>query len=268
MSQPAGTERPPPARGGGGGGNPLTRKYGGVPGYAWIAIVSLIAGGVIWYISRKRSGSAAVNTGATAQGPTQATCYDANGSQVACSDPSAVGSNATDYFEALYAQGLGINSQLENLGPQVTETGQDADAIQALLQNLPGSASTPPGTTPNVITGNVRRPPVSDLTVVPVSPTLARVSWRPPQFASHSPASTTYTIEIQGKDKAAHNIGSRTAYNVGGLKPGGHYTAVVTPVFTAGGPGSTGPSASRPFTMPARGAAPREISGGPMRSAA
>lgn len=251
MSQPAGTERTPPARGG--GGNPLTRRYGGIPGYAWVAIVSLIAGGVIWYIQRRKGSSAAAGGSATAQGPTQATCYDANGSQVDCADPLAVGSNATDYFEALYAQGLGINSQLENIGPQVTETGQDADAIQAWLQAHPG-----PGSVPGPGPGSARGP-VTGLAVATVSPTLARVSWRPPQFASHAPTATTYQIQIQGKDASAHNIGSRTAYNVGGLKPGGHYTAVVSPVFGR----TPGPPASRPFTMPGRASSPREIPGGP-----
>jgi hypothetical protein len=141
VSQPAGTERPPPARGG--GGNLLMRKYGGVPGWGWVVIVSGIAGAVIWYVQRKKGSAAAAASSATPQGPTQATCYDANGATVACSDPLAVGSNATDYFEALYAQSQGINSQLQNIAPQVTETGQDADAIQALLKNLPGSDSEP-----------------------------------------------------------------------------------------------------------------------------
>ena len=240
MSQPAGTERPPaPPRGGGAGGNFLTRKYGGVPGWGWVAIVSLIAGGVIWYVQRRKQNAASNTTSSAAAGPTQATCYDANGNTVDCADPSAVGSNATDYFEALYAQSQGINSQLENLGPQVTETGLDADAIQQLLQELGGSPSG----------GGGRPGAVRNLRAEPVSSTLAHITWQAPARPAPGPgageqALQTYTIEIQGKDKGPHGIGGRTSYNVSGLKPGGHYTAVVAP--------TGGPSASAAFTMPQR----------------
>lgn len=147
MSQPAGTERTPPGRGG--GGNLLTRRIGGVPGYAWVALVALVAGGVFWFVNKRKSAAAASTS--TPQGPTQATCYDANGNTVACSDPSAVGSNATDYFEALYAQGQGINSQLENQGQLASETGLDVDQLQQLIKDLQGDvgepvkAGTPPG---------------------------------------------------------------------------------------------------------------------------
>jgi hypothetical protein len=236
----------------------MTRKYGGVPGWGWVALIAVVAGGVLWYISKKKGAASTAAGTSTPQGPTQATCYDANGATVACSDPSAVGSNATDYFEALYAQSQGINSQLQNLTPTVTETGQDADAIQAWLQAHPGPPSTPP---PGKPPAPGKPGPVTALTVATVSPTLARVSWRPPQFASHAPTSTTYTIEIQGKDKGPHNIGSRTAYNVGGLHPGGHYTAVVA---AAGGP-----STSRAFTMPGGTTSGAGFNpGGPNRAAA
>lgn len=264
MSQPAGTERTPAPRGGGGGGNLLTRRYGGVPGWAWVALVSLLAGGVFWYMNRRKAASAS-NPPAGGAGPTQATCYDANGSTVDCADPSAVGSNATDYFEALYAQQEGINSQLENLGPQITETGLDADQLQALLEQLAGSKSGGPG-------GPGRPGAVRNLRAEPVTATTAHVSWSPPARQAPAagygtPALETYTIEIQGKDKGPHNIGGRTSYNVAGLKPGGHYTAVVA---AAGGP-----SASAAFTMPQRGrrgATPQPAtkggggSGGPART--
>lgn len=141
MSQPAGTERTAPPPRGGGGGNLLTRRIGGVPGYAWIALVALVAGGVFWFVNKRKSAAASTST---AQGPTQATCYDANGNTVACSDPSAVGSNATDYFEALYAQSQGINSQLENQGQVVGETGLDVDQLQQLIKDLQGDVGEPP----------------------------------------------------------------------------------------------------------------------------
>lgn len=237
---------------GGGGGNLLTRRVGGVPGWAWIAIVSLVAGGVLWYVQKRRASSAA-QTSTSGAGPTVATCYDANGATVACSDPSAVGSNATDYFEALYAQSQGINSQLENLGPQVSETGLDADAIQQLLEQLAGSTSTggPGPGRPGAVRG---------LEVAAVSPTLAHVTWQPPArpqlpAGEGERALISYTVEIQGKDKGPHNVGPRTSYNAGGLRPGGHYTAVVAPVG--------GPSTSRAFTMPRRGAQPQVQPGGP-----
>lgn len=251
MSQPT----PPPGRGGG-AGNPLTRKYGGVPGYAWVAIVSLIVGVGFWYAQRRKASSAQNPPGASAQGPTQATCYDANGSVVACSDPLAVGSNATDYFEALYAQTQGINSQLENIGPQVSETGLDADTTQQLLQQLAGSESTEEGGGAAGGVGAVR-----NLQVAVITSTTARVTWQPP-LRQAVPGGMgkrpvlAYTIEIQGKDKGPHNIGGRTAYNVAGLKPGGHYTAVVAVVG--------GPSASRAFTMPKRGQQPQLEPGTPI----
>lgn len=144
MSQPAGTERPPPGRGAG-GGSLLTRRFGGIPGWGWIVIVAAVAGGVFYVIQRRKSRSAAA---APAAGPAQATCYDANGNTVGCQDPSAVGSNATDYFEALYAQTQGINSQLENQAPVIGETGIDVDTLEKLLKELQGDVGEPPGPGP------------------------------------------------------------------------------------------------------------------------
>lgn len=86
--------------------------------------------------------------------------------------------------------------------------------------------------------------PVSDLTVANKSATEVVVSWRPPQFASHAPTSTTYLIQLEGKDKAAHNIGSRTSYNIGGLKPHTAYTVKVA--------ASGGPYTSKAFTTEAK----------------
>lgn len=260
MSQPAGTERPA-----GGGGNPLTRKYGGVPGWGWIAIVSLIAGGVFWYIQRRKSGSAAA---AAPGGATQATCYDANGNTVDCSSSSAVGSNATDYFEALYAQQEGINSQLENITAQGTETGLDVDALEKLLKELQGEESSEKLGIPGPpVPGGQKPGAVRDLTVTVLGPKRARVTWRPP--AVTSPTGVMYRIEIEGKDKAPRNLGPRTFYVAGGLNPGGHYTATVWPVSRSapGGPGrgtaalQLGPPASKAFTMPLPGPHPPQPGG-------
>jgi hypothetical protein len=238
MSQPA-TEAPTRGRAPAGGGNVLTRKMLGVPGWGWIAIIAVGAGAFLWWRNRKSSSSQA---GQAQAQPASATCYDANGNTVDCTSPMAVGSNATDYFEALYAQNEGINSQLQTIGPTVSETGQDVDTIQQQISNLAG----PPSTAPPVGTQPVipKPGPVTDLTVDVVSPTLARVSWRPPQFASHAPTSTTYSIQIVGKDPAPHPIGSRTSYNVGGLRAGTHYTAVVAP--------AGGPTASKAFVTPGK----------------
>jgi hypothetical protein len=235
MSQPA-TEAPERGRAAAGGGNALTRKMAGVPVWGWIAIVAAGAGAFLWWRNRKSSAAAAA--GSTQPQAATATCYDANGNTVDCASPMSVGSNATDYFEALYTQNEGINGQLETITPTINETGQDVDTLQTQIANLGGPPSTgPPGTRPQNRPG-----PVTDLTVDVISPTLARVSWRPPQFASHAPTSTTYTIQIVGKDRAPHGIGSRTSYNVGGLRPGEHYTATVAPVG--------GPSSSKSFTTP------------------
>jgi hypothetical protein len=230
MSEQA-PERPP------GGGNMLTRKIGGVPAWGWIAVIAVGAGILLWIRSRKSSSASGSGT-AQAQ-PVSATCYDANGNTVDCSSPQAVGSNATDYFEALYAQNEGINGQLETISPEIAETGQDVDTLQQQVANLGGPPPTGGGGPPG---------PVTDLTVDVIGAQLARASWRPPQFSSHAPTSTTYTVQVQPIDKAPHNVGSRTSYNIGGLKPNTHYTVVVAP--------AGGPSTSRAFTTPKKGAKP------------
>lgn len=225
--------RPPQA----GGGSFLTRKVGGIPAWGWIAAVAGVVGLYFFLQSRKSSAS----SGSQAQSsPASATCYDAQGNPVDCASPQAVGDNSTDEFEALYTQNTGISNELQTITPQISDIGTDVDQIQTQVSNSQGPPSVPP-----IIKDPGPKPkpgPVTDLTVDVISPTLARVSWRPPQFASHAPVSTTYTIQVQGKDPAPHNIGSRTSYNVGGLHPGAHYTAVVA--------ATGGPSTSRAFTTP------------------
>jgi hypothetical protein len=172
VSQPA-TE-PPPGRAA--GGNPLTRKIGGVPAWGWIAAVAALAGGFLLWRQHKASAAAAASSDTgSAAGPTQATCYDANGNQVDCADPSAVGSNATDYFESLYAQGEGINSQLEGITPTINDTGQDVDSIQAWLQAHPGTPSTPPPVTTT--------PPPKTTTPAPATKTMPNLVGQRANFA-------------------------------------------------------------------------------------
>jgi hypothetical protein len=242
MTQPVPPAQPRPQA----GGNMLTRKYAGVPGWGWVAIVAVVAGGFIWWRSRKSSSASSGSSGAAAQSqPVSATCYDANGNSVDCASPQAVGSNATDYFESLYTQDEGISNQLQTITPTINTTGTDVTQLLADQQGPPSTG-----------TGTGKPGPVTDLSVDVVSSSLARVSWRPPQFASTAPTSTTYTIQVSPVDRAPHNIGSRTSYNVGGLRPGGHYTATVA---AAGGP-----SSSKTFTTPAAKVQP----GGPVKKAA
>lgn len=249
MSQPA-TEAPTGPRPQA-GGNILTRKMLGIPGWGWIAIFAVGAGAFIWWRSRKSSSS---SSAATAAGATQATCYDANGNTVDCSSPQAVADNSTDYFESLYTQGEGINNQLQTLTPTINTTGTDVAQLLADQSGPPSTGGTGTG-------GGATKPgPVTDLTVDVISPTLARVSWRPPQFASTAPTSTTYAIQIAPVDKAPHNIGSRTSYNVGGLRAGTHYTATVTP--------AGGPSSSKAFTTPGKAGTGKIQPGGPIKKAA
>lgn len=135
-----------------------------------------------------------------------------------------------------------------------TDTEGALEELQAELDQLSGAfnasqqggTATTTKTTATAKTTKTTAPapgkpgPVSDLTVTNKSPTSVTVSWRPPQFASKAPTATTYKIQIKPKDPAAHVIGSRTSYNVGGLHKNTHYTAVVSAVG--------GPSTSHAFT--------------------
>lgn len=243
MSQPAGTERPPPARGAGGGGV-LTRRFGGIPGWGWIVIVAAVAGGVFYIIQRRKSGSAAAST-AGAAGPTQATCYDANGNTVGCQDPSAVGSNATDYFEALYAQTQGINSQLQNQGAVTTETGIDVDTLERMLKDLQGDTGEP-GTTP-VIPGEP--PPLRNQVKIP------NVAGKRAAYAVDQLHSLGFAVHTDPLRKPIDEYDATGTTPAAGLERPKGSTVVVHVKEIAK------PKTTRPGTTP-------EIPGGPERRAA
>jgi hypothetical protein len=123
-------------------------------------------------------------------------------------------------------------------------TGLSASQLLAWIsdhQSSPAPAPAPAPAPPPAPAPSKAPGPVTDLKAAHKG-TAEVISWRPPQFPSHAGTPTTYTIRILGKDKRAHNIGSRTSYNVGGLKKGKRYTAVVAP--------SDGPSASVSFAAP------------------
>ena len=77
-----------------------------------------------------------------------------------------------------------------------------------------------------------------DLQVIPVSNTAITAEWRPVAGASG------YEFQVTPKDPAPHNIGARTSYNAGGLKPRTSYVVHVAAVNAAG----TGPYATHSFT--------------------
>lgn len=186
-----------------GGGGIFARKYGPLPGWGW----ALLAGGgalaFFWWRQRENKSTAAT-TAATAVSGTGATGW----------------ANAASALQ------------------------QEIDSLQG--QGATSTTSTPTGgttaKTTSTGTGTTTPGPVTALTVTAKSPTVVVVSWRPPQFSSKTPTSTTYSIEIKPKDKGPHNIGSRTSYDVGGLKADTKYTATVTP--------SGGPASSKSFTTP------------------
>jgi hypothetical protein len=190
-----------------GGGGIFARKYGPLPGWGW----ALLAGGgalaLFWWRSREAKSATAATTAATAV--------------------SATG--ATGWANAAAA----LQQEIDSLqGQAATSTG-----------STPTGGTTAKTTSSTATTGSTTTPgPVTALTVTAKSPTVVVVSWRPPQYASKAPTSTTYSIQIKPKDASSHNIGSRTSYDVGGLKADTKYTAVVTP---AGGPAS-----SKAFTTP------------------
>jgi hypothetical protein len=190
-----------------GGGGALTRKLGPLPVWGWLAIIG-VGGGALWYFIKSRESSSASSAG---------------------SNPAAVGGECAD------ASGNSVPCDQVDYGGQIATLQAEIEALQG------GGSGTSTGTTP--VTGTTPNQPtpgpVTDLTVDVISGTLVHVSWRPPQFASHAATSTTYSIKVTPKDKAAHNIGSRTSYAVGGLKKGTSYTVEVTP--------SGGPSTSKQF---------------------
>ena len=201
---------PPPGQGSRGSSRPGGGKILGLP--APVAIggaAALAALGFMWWRSHRSAAATSGTTSATRTSSTSST--DVQGE---------LGELQSEIDELLGSQDAG--------GGGGTGTGTTAK-------------TTSPTTTKTTTTAHAPKPgPVSDIVVTNKSPTSVVVSWRPPQFSSKAPASTTYLFQIKGKDPAAHNIGSRTSYNVGGLKKGTAYTVVVTP--------SGGPATSKTFT--------------------
>jgi Fibronectin type III domain len=113
----------------------------------------------------------------------------------------------------------------------------DSGAVQISV-TAPNGAPQPTTTTGTTTTS--QQLAVSDITEQAKNGSAAAIEWRPPQFPSGSPTNTTYTFGIspapKGGSSAAHNIGSRTSYNVGGLQKGTKYTVTVTPNVAGGVP--------------------------------
>ncbi|MFZ0665049.1 MAG: fibronectin type III domain-containing protein [Acidimicrobiales bacterium] len=196
-------------------GNILQKKYGPLPGWGWAVLAAGGALAFFWWRSRESKAAAAT---------TAATAYTA----ISGSGWSGAANALQDEIDGL--QGSGGATSVP------TSTAKTTSPV------TPGTGVTTSKTT-SPVTGSTTTPgPVTALTVTAKSPTVVVVSWRPPQYASKAPTSTTYAIQIKPKDASSHNIGSRTSYDVGGLKADTKYTAVVTP--------SGGPSASKSFTTP------------------
>jgi len=223
------------------------KKILGLPrNVAIAALAGVVALAFLWWRSRS-SGSGSGTAGQA--------CTDANGnpgtfdssgncvtSEAQTSQTDLSGEPCTD------ADGNpGLTDALGNcLASQQlsTATGSTGTTGTTTATGTGTTTSTGTTTTTGTTTAAVSKPgAVTGLTVGVNSPTEVSVSWRPPQFASHAPTSTTYNIQVTPKDKAAHNIGSRTSYNVGGLKKNTAYVVHVSATNSAG----TGPVATKSF---------------------
>jgi hypothetical protein len=195
---------PPP-----GGKKPPGKKILGLPVPVVIGgAAALLAFGVVWWRRRSKGAATTATTSATRSSSTSSTDFE---------------------------------GQLEELQAEIDQL---TGAAGGGGSSGGGTATTTKTTTTTKTSAPAAPGPVSDLTVANKSATEVVVSWRPPQFASHAPTSTTYLIQLEGKDKAAHNIGSRTSYNIGGLKPHTAYTVKVA--------ASGGPYTSKAFTTEAK----------------
>jgi Fibronectin type III domain len=198
---------------GGGADNIFSKKYGPLPGWGWTLLAAGGALAVFWWRKRKAAETAA--TAATAV------------------------TTQTGWQNAAEA----LQQEIDRLQGTSSSTGISTLTPPNPPPNTTKTATTGKTTAPTTTTTGTGTPgPVTDIQVDIRSDSVVTISWRPPQFSSHVPTSTTYSIQVKPKDSAAHNIGSRTSYNVGGLTPGKQYTATITPT---GGPG-----ASKSWTMP------------------
>jgi hypothetical protein len=176
---------------GGGGGSFLTAKVMGLPWIAWIGIVAV---GAYLFLAHKSASSSATtptdsSTGGSGTITTGATTIDTGAVQISVSAPNA--------------------------SPPQPSTGSGTGTSG-------GGGST-----------TSQQVQVSDLTETVKNGSAAAIEWRPPQWPSGTPSNATYSFGIspapKGGASGMHNIGSRTSYNVGGLKKGTQYTATVTP---------------------------------------
>jgi hypothetical protein len=148
------------------------------------------------------------------------------------------------------AAALGLYFQSQPLG-----SGADGVSYLSIVQAAIAEFGPPPvGTFPLVGTGGsgtgtgtgkgtpppVKKPAAapSGLDVISQSPTLITADWRPVSGA------TAYELQVTPRDSAPHNIGARTSYNVGSLKPKTKYTVHVAAVNSGG----TGPYATKTIT--------------------
>jgi hypothetical protein len=231
---------------GGGGGNVLTRKFGPLPGWAWLGLV--VGGAAVFIYIRRKKAAAAATTPATG---TTGGCTDANGNPVDCTSSAAVSDIGTTGWESLYTQQQGMESTLNN--------------IYALLQGTQGSSTSPGGDgtgTSGPPTGGgtggtggtggpLPQPGGLHLTVD--GPTGVRVAWTP------VPGAVGYVAQCkQGGDNGKVVNGpfdTLNAYaNFGGLKPSTAYTALIWPSSAGvkGGPGTPQPHAEFEFTTKAK----------------
>jgi hypothetical protein len=234
-----------------GGGNVLTRKFGPLPGWAWLG---LVVGGaaVVIYIRRKKAATTASSTTAAASSG----CTDANGNPVDCGSTAAVSDIGTNGYEALYTQGQGIQDSLTN--------------IQALLAGTQGAATTSGGdvtgtTSSGSTTGTSGGTPApgsgggvsqysapGNLNVHPDNATTIAVQWTP-----STPPAMSYTIavyQLNGRQVGGPHVVLATPNQqtitsaVSGLTPKYQYNVHVW----ANGGTSAPPHASASVTMPAK----------------
>jgi hypothetical protein len=183
--------------------------------YVIVGGVAIVLGGLyLWWRKRQEAAAAASTTADTGSG------------------------DDTDYYPT--PTGISSSQLLSWLSDhQASPTGKEAHTGGHHREKKPTPAKKPkPGEeTPGKVT-NLKAEAGKESETI---------SWRPPQFGSSEalkPAKTTYSIRIVGKDKTAHDIGSRTSYNVAfhDLEDGKHYTAEVK--------ANGGPTATIGFTTP------------------
>ena len=143
--------------------------------------------------------------------------------QEASADPAGTGDANLDNALTLYlaAQAQASQTDYQAVANTVNWLGVPPQAGYKLLPPA-GTSTTPPppaGTVPGATSG---------LSVIKTSNTGITATWHPAAGA------TSYSFQITPKDSAAHNIGARTSYNVGGLRTNTAYTVHVAGVNATG----------------------------------